>query len=816
MAVERSATRIGGLLAAVVLAAACATAPRDPAADAGEAPPAPPLAPEATVRRIESRDDVRLRGPRVDAKKGDWLVQGRGGVAVVSATKGNVIDFGAEGGDDGLVALDPTVFIGLEQVTSVVESVGPAGPGGRALLVRKRMLSDPPLRLWSYVTFADGALRVESVATAAEQGSLAVVLGEVVAWGNVPTWVEGHGFVANRDKETLTGEFIAREALGVAYALSAEQGNVVARFPFPDPGFHESARTGERLESVPAFGSSVRRVVFVSQGHGRVGDAVRALPRFAAPLESRPMPRDIPPGTVVEVERCDRSPFARFDGASDSLALPPGCWRVRLTSPGHAPGDWFSPEALGAASPEVAFPRAGTLRWRVRERRSGAAADPTSVRPQAAGDAPLPARILLQGIGDTPDPDWGDDPVDGAALNVLHVDRDGERAVPPGRYHVTITRGFEYTTHESDIVVRPHAAAVIAAELERVVDTTGWISADLHVHALSSPDAPSPLPDRVRALAAAGVEVAVATDHNAITDYADAIRERGLGRFLASIVGDEVTTRGVLLGHFNVFPLGPGTPPIPYERVTPPAIVAAARAAAPPDPSRIVQLNHPRMGSIGYFDLARFDPRDVAAWRARSSLIETGFDAIEVFNGDDYAKPDEVMRVMRDWFALLDAGVRITATGNSDSHKLTYHECGVPRNLVRMADDDPARFDEKAFVLAVRRGQVVVSSGPVVWLEVAGHGVGETAPAGADEVHVTVDAPPWVDVSLVEVVRRGETIRTWTGPFPRATRRLDVRFETPLAKGDWVIAIARGERAMTFLPRLGAKPLSFTNPVFVE
>jgi hypothetical protein len=364
--------------------------------------------------------------------------------------------------------------------------------------------------------------------------------------------------------------------------------------------------------------------------------------------------------------------------------------------------------------------------------------------------------------------------------------------------------------------VREGKTAVVEDEIERVVDTSGWIAADLHVHAIPSPDAPTLLSDRVRALAAAGVEVAVATDHNAVTDYGPAIRELGLDPWLASIVGDEVTTRGVLFGHFNVFPLAIGSEPLAFDHVVPATIVASARAAPPADRAKVVQLNHPRMGSIGYFELSRFDPRDVAGWRQRAPLIDPGFDAIEVFNGDDYAKLDNVERVMRDWFALLDTGARITATGNSDSHKLTYHECGVPRNLVRVGDDDPRRLDARRFVDAVRAGAVVVSSGPFVTLEIAGHGAGESAQPGEQEVHVTVQAPAWVDVSRVEVVRRGEPLHVWAGPFARGVLRLDARFRMTFDKGDWVVAVARGERPMDFLARPGAKPFAFTNPVWIE
>ncbi len=788
-----------GWLAVLLLVFGCARSTPVPDRVADDTPPASPSRAEATVRRIEARDDVPLHGLRVDAKNGDWLLRDAHEVAVVSRTKGSVIDFGAEGGEDALVSVEPTVFIGLDQMTSVVESIGPAGEGGHALLVRKRVLGDPQLTLWSYVTFVDGALRIESVATAADREALAATLGEVVAWGNVPTWVEGHGFV--HAKESLSGDFIAREGLGVSYALAAERGHIVARFADPLFGFHEWARTGERMETIAAHGASTRRVVELTQGLGAIGDAVRALPRFAHEATDRfVLPPGAPAGAIAEVARCDLRPFSRFDANSPHLELPRGCWRVRVTAVGRAPGAWFAPEAIGDAAVAKVLPRAGTLRWRVRE----------------TGLGVVPARIMVRGIDGTSDPDWGEDPSNGASLNVIHIERDGERAIPPGHYHVIVTRGFEYTMAETDLRVVEGKTASIDAELERTVDTQRWIAADLHVHAVPSPDAPTLLSDRVLALAAAGVEVAVATDHNAVTDYGPAIRERGLDRWLASIVGDEVTTRGVTLGHFNVFPLAASSEPIPFDHVSPATIVSRSRAAAPFDRDKIVQVNHPRMGDIGYFELARFDPRDVAGWRALSPGLDPGFDAIEVFNGDDYAKLDNVERVMRDWYALLDAGTRVTATGNSDSHKLTYHECGVPRNLVNIGDDDPSRLDESRFVAAVRAGRVVVSSGPFVTLEIAGHGPGESAPAGEQEVHLIVQAPPWVDVSHVEIVRRGEVLRTWTAPFAHGTKRLDVRLQYPFAKGDWVIALVRGERPMGFLARPEARPFAFTNPVWIQ
>jgi hypothetical protein len=222
------------------------------------------------------------------------------------------------------------------------------------------------------------------------------------------------------------------------------------------------------------------------------------------------------------------------------------------------------------------------------------------------------------------------------------------------------------------------------------------------------------------------------------------------------------------------------------------------------------------MGDIGYFEILGFDPKDVAGWRARTPSAELGFDAIEVYNGDHYARLDEVEKCMRDWYALLDAGVRMTATGNSDSHKLAYQEAGVPWNYVHVADDDPAKLDERAFVEAVRRGRVVVSSGPMIRMTAGDRGIGDAIAPGEIEIAVKVDAPPWVDVDRVDLVGRGGAVlRTWMVKSAAVTR-LDERAKVRLAEGDWVIAVARGTKPMTLLHRPGATPLAFTNPIFAQ
>lgn len=800
-------------------------------------PPAPAQAIAGTITRVDSAASVPLAGPRVDAKAGDWMLRNEGTVAVLSTAKGRIVDFGPEGGRDGMYYVEAVAFDALDRMHVEVERIEPAGE--HALYVKKRVL-DKPLVLHAWVWFDGPKLRLSSMLTSTGPATLAVTLGEVVAWGNTPTWAEGRGWI------TASGSFgtafLARQAQGLAYAIGATQGRLYARFSAPDlPGFHESARTGEEVVSIPEGGASPLRTVELTCSSRSLGDAAMALAStspakaFALP----PLPADhAPAGLALEVARCapgaaseaakpisappragprpDRAdtsartaaadddapreePFARFavDGGRREISLPQGCLRLRFVAPGHRAGAWFSP---GADAPDDLMPAAGTLEWRVTER---------------GGDAAVPAKLVVRGIAPTPDPEWGDEPDAGAAVDTVYSEGEGRRPLPPGRYHVIVTRGPEYTIDERDVTVAVGKSVRVSAVVEHAVDTRGYVSADLHVHADPSFDAPTLLEDRVRSLAAVGVDVAVATDHNAVTDYGPAIEHLSLGKRLASIVGDEVTTKEVLFGHFNVFPLVAGTAPIPFERIAPSELFAAARGLAKPGIPFVVQVNHPRMGDIGYLELLRFDRGDVEAWTRRAKLFAAGFDAIEIFNGDHYAEIGKVERCLDDWYALLNAGIRVVATGNSDSHKIVYQEAGVPRNWIAAGADDASSFDERLFLEALKAGRVVVSSGPFVRLEANGQPIGATVGAGSVTVSVQVDAPPWIDVDRVDLVRRGVRAARWRGPFPAGPHRFAATTPLELAPGDWIVAIVRGRKPMTHLHRSGATPFAFTNPIFV-
>ena len=112
--------------------------------------------------------------------------------------------------------------------------------------------------------------------------------------------------------------------------------------------------------------------------------------------------------------------------------------------------------------------------------------------------------------------------------------------------------------------------------------------------------------------------------------------------------------------------------------------------------------------------------------------------------------------------------------------------------------------------------RVVVTSGPFVNLKIGDKGIGDTVAAGESEIVVTVDGPPWVDVEEVSLIKRGEGLTSWKVEKRPGKRPWQFKTRATLKKGDWVIAIARGSKPMTYLYRSGATPFGFTNPIFVN
>ncbi|MDF2698244.1 MAG: hypothetical protein K0S65_6627, partial [Labilithrix sp.] len=461
---------------------------------------------------------------------------------------------------------------------------------------------------------------------------------------------------------------------------------------------------------------------------------------------------------------------------------------------------------------------------------------------------PLVGRLIVKGIEGTVDPSFGPDyRASGAGPLMDILEGEVQTPLPAGKYRVAVTKGIEWSIDSQVVeIVSGHTKSIELAP-RHVVPTPGMVGCDLHVHARPSFDSPVTAEDRVLSLVSAGVDFAVPTEHNMVGDYGPPLEMLKLGKQLASVPGVEVTTYNPRFGHFGVFPYSPNAGVPPYKGTTVNAVIAAARRS---DPSRIVQVNHPRLlQNIGYFNIINFDPKS-----GRAGSV-AAFDTIEVYNGYELSKRELTERVMEDWFALLNLGRRMAATGSSDSHRIQYQWAGYPRTYAlldaRSAGDTGQPIDTKEVVSALKKGRSFVSSGPMIELELneggrsakPGDELGRSATLGGK---IRVRAAPWLDVTSVELIAgippapgghspgSGSTVTLFKSAVTSQPTRMEkeegkldelhartIRFESELSLkvpegARWVIAIVRGERLMDdALPFMPIQPLAFTNPIYL-
>jgi hypothetical protein len=504
-------------------------------------------------------------------------------------------------------------------------------------------------------------------------------------------------------------------------------------------------------------------------------------------------------GMPVTIARADAAGVFR-------AAVPAGSYTLRADAPGQrAPGPEV-PVTITAGQTAQADVTAG-------------ASGTITVTVEDLAGAAMPARVILESAGQ------------GERIAWIGASGTASFAVVPGDWRVSVSRGVEYTAVIADPVpVADGATVPVAVTLERVVDTSGWISIDTHLHCELSTDSTIPVDDRVRAVAAEGVEVPVSSDHDFVTDYAPVIAELGLEGWVGTLPGNEASS--LIWGHLNAFPLAVdparvGGGAVRWLARSPGEVFAALRQGAGA-PDRIIQVNHPRKDSNSLFDAIDLDPDTLTALRDPTSLglppttdlADLSFDAVEVANT---LSDDDFEEVFADWLAMVAAGHPAAATGSSDSHGDSRFPGGA-RTYVWVGNgaDDPATVDPAEIVAGIRARHVVVATGSFVNAGIVTPG-GQSLPGhtvnitGATvTIHITVQAAPWQATGTIRIYQGTQQVRLIElDPLDTAPVRFDddVTFPTPAADTFWVVRVdPAGDGAPVVTNQLP----SFVNPLFAD
>jgi len=393
----------------------------------------------------------------------------------------------------------------------------------------------------------------------------------------------------------------------------------------------------------------------------------------------------------------------------------------------------------------------------------------------------------------------------------------------PGTYQLVVSRGDEYSVFRQSLTTVAGSTTNVSAQIARVLDTTGFVSSDYHVHMLNSPDSRVSLPTRALSFAAEGVDNLIATDHDAITDLSPTIAALGLSPFLASTIGEEITTFDY--GHFNAYPQGPdpsrvsngstdwgGAAPPGMDFPSfgnyglTPAQVEAAALAKPQNAGleTVVQINH--IGS--HFSPLRIDtgvepPQsfvpDPTLFRLNPSVANFfhPFKALELWNGNNNTHQNQFLNDrIGIWMNLLNQGFATTAIADTDTHTVRNLDSAGARTWTPSSTDDPALLVRAEIGQAVKSGRAVGGQGVYVQTrlvegqDVADLGLGGstlvTATDGSVDLEIEVQAPTWAPYDRIEIYRNAATTVAGTvGGTPTAYGAVPTQVLT-LGAGDFV------------------------------
>lgn len=451
-----------------------------------------------------------------------------------------------------------------------------------------------------------------------------------------------------------------------------------------------------------------------------------------------------------------------------------------------------------------------------------------------------PCKVQFHGVDGTKNPHLGPQNRAAGCIDQYHSAK-GRFAValPPGKYRIVVTRGIEYSHLARTVEVGAAQTVDFAGTLRRLVDTTGWVSADYHSHSTPSGDNTCATDDRIVNLAAEHIEFAPTTEHNRLYDWRPHIEKLGLGDYLRTVPGLELTGSGA---HQNSFPFQPE--PFRQDNGAPvwnadPRITAITlRDWQGAEPDRWVQINHPDMvanftdrdgdGAVdgGFRGLAELiDALEVQNYQPSSLLLGRPFSVVKSGGRDTVAYHREFI-----WLQMLNRGHRYAGVAVSDAHSVYGNGVGSWRMYLPSRSDLPAEIDWRENSRHAKSGRSILTSGPFLQVRtddgtLPGGTLRATSPV---KLHVKVQCTDWIDIDRVQVLVNGQPRRELN--FTRATHpdwfgsgvvKFERTLEIPLTQDSHLIVVAAGENSDLSIgfgtsPQARVKPVAFHNPIFVD
>ncbi|MBI4664076.1 MAG: carboxypeptidase regulatory-like domain-containing protein [Verrucomicrobia bacterium] len=453
----------------------------------------------------------------------------------------------------------------------------------------------------------------------------------------------------------------------------------------------------------------------------------------------------------------------------------------------------------------------------------------------------LPCKAQFQGVDGTKSPNLGPQNRAHGCVDQYHSEVGRFRVpLPPGKYKVIVTRGIEYSHIEQSLELLPEQTVSVKGKLRRLVDTTGWVSADYHNHSTPSGDNTCGTDDRIINLAVEHVEFAPTTEHNRLYDWRPHIRKLGLSDYLQTVSGLELTGSGP---HLNSFPFRPE--PYRQDNGAPvwnrdPRISAITlRDWQGAEPDRWIQINHPDM--VENFIDRDADGQVDGGFLGLAQLIDgletQNYATSEILDGRPFrigtdSNRKETVFYIREfvWLQMLNRGHRYAAMAVNDAHSVYGNGVGGWRMYMPSKSDLPPEIDWRENSRHAKAGRSILTTGPFLQVRTDDGTLpgGATRGPGGVKLNVKVQCTDWIDIDRVQVLVNGRqrkdlnfTRKSHPQWFGSGVVKFERLIDVPLTQDAHLIVVAMGENFTLSVgygtsPQSRLKPCAYHNPIFVD
>jgi len=388
--------------------------------------------------------------------------------------------------------------------------------------------------------------------------------------------------------------------------------------------------------------------------------------------------------------------------------------------------------------------------------------------------------------------------------HVMLLDGRASFDLPAAAYRVEAYRGTFYEPVAAEFELRAGEVRTMVLKMAPVGgDRRGrWLSGDDHIH-LTREQA-----DDEVFLGWAQAEDLNVANFLQLQRQMDAAVQYGFGRGAEAraarySIRSGHETRSSYYGHVNV--LGP------RAMVRPLSVGTMYGNSAEAYPYPLVVFNEARRlhgATVGY---AHFDG-GASGNKHSTFLMDLALGALDFTEIFQFGK----LRT-EDWYRVLNAGFHLTGIAGSDFPVNLNDRSPWPRVIPLLGPERtlvPAAAGESAYeswAAGIRRGEVVVSNGPLLEFEAGGRRIGERVPWDGESETLTGEARAWFHrpIEKLEIVVNGRVVAERAGDG--SSTYLALPFQAGITESSWAAARVKAA-SLEGEPEIRAH----TNPIYFE